>query len=857
MNYLFWKGRVFFILITLFFYNPSYSSAIKVEQQAKPIWVITPKDYGKKIPLKSVQGGFYYKLLDNQIDVDSESDYNHLVLELVSKIGVQEASNISISFLPEFQKLIFHEITIWRDNKPINKLKTSEIKVLPIESEMSSFLYHGTYNANIILDDVRSGDRLEYSYTIKGRNPVFSGKFSQTLFFDDYVPIAHSYKRLLVSGNRNLVFKNSNKVPKFRKTNENQKNVYEWESFLVSPVEIEERVPVWENTYSRVEVSEYHSWEEVVKWGMDLNPILEISSGTLGDKIKELKHIHRGYHKEGFISDAIRLVQDEIRYLGIEIGPYSHKANTPQKVYSQRYGDCKDKSVLLASILKSGGIDAKLALVNSRSGERIEDRLVSPLAFDHMIVYVNHKGRSYFVDPTIPYQRGGLYKLYCPKYGKALILSSGQNKLTNIPQQPVELGKINVEETFFMSPRGDASRLQVRTTYSGNHANDMRYRIAYHGEEALEKEFLEYYNKLYNDVESLDSLIVYDNETDNVLETVENYDIKGVWKAKEEQGQYSFQYEAAMISANFANIASKRKNALALAHPYDINYTAKFHMWAPWTVNKQNIEIKRNSYEYSSKSYSAGNIITLEYAYKTLKNEVSQKEFEEYREDLSKIDKTLAQEIYYWGNGNRGLAYASFIFYFMILVGIIFGLSFFAYKIYIRPSVGLTKQMTFEEESLGWLWGLLVLIVLFSFAHFVLFLENCFSVLTYFKGFSDQRKTFLLTTVNCLKPLLNIMSIVLGILVAAMFFRKRVETKRYVLVWLILNLIGVLFLWFSKEITTEFIKTEFRIMMLFLISILLTSIYGILYSEKLDQVFNVPFPYPVKYKQPPGLKKVE
>jgi transglutaminase-like putative cysteine protease len=38
--------------------------------------------------------------------------------------------------------------------------------------------------------------------------------------------------------------------------------------------------------------------------------------------------------------------------MGIEMGQYSHKANNPERVFKQRYGDCKDKSLLLVSMSK-------------------------------------------------------------------------------------------------------------------------------------------------------------------------------------------------------------------------------------------------------------------------------------------------------------------------------------------------------------------------------------------------------------------------------------------------------------------------------------------------------------------------
>jgi transglutaminase-like putative cysteine protease len=101
-------------------------------------------------------------------------------------------------------------------------------------------------------------------------------------------------------------------------------------------------------------------------------------------------------------------VQDEVRYLGIELGTYSHTPTGPSKVFERRFGDCKDKTLLLATVLNELGIDARPALVNTDARRALDGWQPSPYAFDHVIVRAELGGKTYWLDPTTPYQRGTL-----------------------------------------------------------------------------------------------------------------------------------------------------------------------------------------------------------------------------------------------------------------------------------------------------------------------------------------------------------------------------------------------------------------------------------------------------------------
>ena len=131
-------------------------------------------------------------------------------------------------------------------------------------------------------------------------------------------------------------------------------------------------------------VSEFNSWNEVSKWYAQLFPRNPHLSPGLLKKINDIKNSYSD--NDGRVLAALHFVQDEIRYMAVEIGVNSHKPNQPDKIFGQRFGDCKDKSYLLATILNAMGIEANAVLINTTDKQILSDKLPSPLAFDHCIV---------------------------------------------------------------------------------------------------------------------------------------------------------------------------------------------------------------------------------------------------------------------------------------------------------------------------------------------------------------------------------------------------------------------------------------------------------------------------------------
>jgi len=102
------------------------------------------------------------------------------------------------------------------------------------------------------------------------------------------------------------------------------------------------------------------------------------------------------------IAKAAKFVQDDIRYFSVSISENTHRPQQPDVTLERRFGDCKDKALLLATLLRAMGVRANPVLVSDSMGRRILGSLPTPLAFDHAVVQVVFGDRSeQMIDATL------------------------------------------------------------------------------------------------------------------------------------------------------------------------------------------------------------------------------------------------------------------------------------------------------------------------------------------------------------------------------------------------------------------------------------------------------------------------
>lgn len=622
----------------------------KVEISSEPLWLVPVKvDPDKKPDIKNVSNGFFLELFDNQMNFSTQTSYTHIIRNIVNESGVQNASEISVNFVPSYQTVIFHKVSIIRAGEVINQLNAKKIRILQDEADADNFQYSGNKKALIILTDVRKNDRIEFSYSVVGTNPIFDGKYSVDLSFFAYNPITNIFKTIIADTSKKLNFKYFLDAPRPSEEIKGNKRIYHWNNPQTVLYESQPGAPSWYEAYPYITITEFNSWAEVVNWDLKLvnNYQFELPA-ALVEKINQWKKASNG-DKDEFARLAIRYVQDEIRYLGLEEGIHTHKPHHPADVFNNGYGDCKDKSLLLSMILRADSIIAYSALINTTKKSELLNAAPNPQEFDHVIVAIERKNTLKFVDPTISMQKGSLENNFVPAYGSTLVIREKETDLWTMSVDGKNLA--HIEETFNVT-FDDTTHLQVSSKYYGSKADNTRSSFSDFSANDMKKGYVDYYSPLFKDISMNGDIDYYDDSSTNTIVIKENYSIPSLW-TKDEKGEKSFQVSAKAISTELTEPSEEGETyPLALKFRSEVQYTMNINMPEDWSFTDDDVHILTADYQFDFTSSVIGNKITLTYYYKSFSDHIATENLAEYRADYKKMTGVLDYTLYYSPGGN-------------------------------------------------------------------------------------------------------------------------------------------------------------------------------------------------------------
>jgi len=152
--------------------TPLLSQSSEIKKAPAKAWIRKMDIDKDALPPAGQESSYYYLLLDAQEHVSEQEQFVHNAYKILTNEGVQQMSDLSVTFDPSYEQVIFHTLSIHREGKIIDKLP-KQIRTIQREESMDRHLYDGSYTAVINLVDVRVGDVVEYAYTRKGYNPVY------------------------------------------------------------------------------------------------------------------------------------------------------------------------------------------------------------------------------------------------------------------------------------------------------------------------------------------------------------------------------------------------------------------------------------------------------------------------------------------------------------------------------------------------------------------------------------------------------------------------------------------------------------------------------------------------------------
>jgi hypothetical protein len=190
------------------------------------------------------------------------------------------------------------------------------------------------------------------------------------------------------------------------------------------------------------------------------------------------------YSKLSRITDYIQM---NIRYFIVERGIGGLQANHAADIYRNKYGDCKDKTTLLISMLQVAGIHAYYVAVDHRRG--VVDPDEPSLLGDHMITAIEvpdgvqdprlmaivkgKDGKRYLIfDPTNERTPVGNLPNYL-QGGYGILAAGASSQIVALPVLPPGANPNEREGSFTLTPDGTLSG-SVQTIRSGSGGGELR-----------------------------------------------------------------------------------------------------------------------------------------------------------------------------------------------------------------------------------------------------------------------------------------------------------------------------------------------------------------------------------------------
>ncbi len=615
-----------------------------------PRWVLKQEvDIAAPDDAVKAQGEPSYLLLrDAQRHLGEATEYRHIAFRLLTQEGVQSSSTLTFEFDPAYERLEFHQLLVHRDGQLLDRLPQQEIKVFQRETNLEEQLYDGRLTASIILEDVRIGDVIEYAFSRHGDNPIYAGHQLGSVNPERAKPVHQWRERLLCpSRHPQPQFQgHGTEVQARTQPAPGDLTEYRWNADDQPGRLLEGDVPSWVDTLGWVQFSDFQSWGEVAQWAAALfAPAGPGAGAALPEELEkeavELEKLPAGAAR---IAAALRYVQDNFRYLGIEIGANSHQPYPVAKVCARRFGDCKDKANLLSALLRRLGFDADPALVSTEYRHTIARWLPTPAAFDHAIVRVIWEGRAYWLDPTREHQGGTLEHIYLPAYGKALVVNAATRELADIEPGGQEESTVEVLSSFRQTNDAEPPILHVRTTFRGAEADYLRDARASRSSKDIERDYLNFYARHYPQARARQPVRFEDELERNELVCEEEYELPGAWEPDTpDPGKVQLSLLAGTLSPRLTRPAMRvRSMPFRVSFPSHVTEQFEVQLVRPPQIKPEHVEVKDPAFRFSFGSEVAEKgLLRLRFEYAAQATEVAASRTAEYSAHVKRAREEL------------------------------------------------------------------------------------------------------------------------------------------------------------------------------------------------------------------------
>jgi hypothetical protein len=586
-----------------------------------------------------------YRLIDRQVRIAPQSkDRYYRYVETYNTPGaVEEGSTISTVFDPNYQNVVLHHATIIRDGKYLDKLDLELLQLYRSETDRQKLLYNGDMEAALILPDVRVGDTLDYAFSIRGTNPAFGDNYFERISLQYAPPIQRLHRRTIISDELPVYKKSQAKgdAPNIKKLAGFTEYAWRYENREGRYVDDDQ--PAWNYTRPGFELTSYKTWTDV---GAHFAPYYKVPDNIPDDiqaVVRTIKSDTRDPKKR--VKAALEYVQRNVRYFGIEIGAGGYIPRPPGKVHERRFGDCKDVTLLLNTILKELGFEADAVLVNTKELGKFDLAAPNHGAFNHVITRVIVGGTPYFLDATRGVQMGDLDRLDQGHLGQGLLVHNSQAGLIDIAPTDIPWRQ-DFYDLYDMRTHKDKIIFTNKLTYYGERADSMGSWLEEDGRSEVESQFFEYFQDLYPTIQIKTPLEIDRSEDEGRLTFTTVYEVPKAWEVDTEDEMQSIYVKPYQIQADMPEfVGAERTDPLSVDYPERTRQTLEFLVPEGWSFGTSDVRVNTAPFKFERLESFEDDTYKEIYTYTAKLDHFPVKDFAENMSKISEIRSDLGVTI--------------------------------------------------------------------------------------------------------------------------------------------------------------------------------------------------------------------
>jgi Flp pilus assembly protein TadD/transglutaminase-like putative cysteine protease len=397
-----------------------------------------------------------------------------VTIRVQSDAGVQQLGELVFGYNSANEQMDIRSVGVRTADGKIVSAARDSIKEMTSTVARDAPVYTDYKEKHVTVPALHAGDTLTYEILTRVTTPLATNEFWFEHNFLEGAIVLDERLELNVPAGRSVNLQSPGAA--YDKEDASGRTIYRWKrSTLSHPSEEEQAKAKSKKSEPKppaVQLTTFRSWEDIARWYSKLEqgrtqPTPEIRAKTqelIQGRTSELEKIQALY----------AYVSENIRYVSLSFGLGRYQPHSAAEIFTNQYGDCKDKHTLLAAMLDAANISSDAVLIPLT--RKLDLDVPSPSQFDHVITAVPMGQDLIWMDSTAEVAPFRLLASALRNKSALLVPPDGAGKIVETPADPPFHSSQYVEIEGHVS---DLGKLTGKMHYVMRGDNEFAMRVAF------------------------------------------------------------------------------------------------------------------------------------------------------------------------------------------------------------------------------------------------------------------------------------------------------------------------------------------------------------------------------------------